>query len=60
MPDYRYFCENCGNSFEINCKMSEVKETVKCEKCNQLAKRDISDFGTSSFWKCGGAFGKSE
>lgn len=44
MPTYCYSCENCGNSFEHTCSMSQMTKTRKCPSCGKRAYHDfVSD-----------------
>lgn len=42
MPIYDYRCEECQCTFEAVRKLSENSSTVPCQKCDGLAKKQIS------------------
>jgi|YelNatPaOPRAMG01_1025707.scaffolds.fasta_scaffold26639_2 putative FmdB family regulatory protein len=33
MPTYEYRCADCGERFEITCRMSEREQLAVCPKC---------------------------
>lgn len=42
MPLYDYQCQECQHQQEEFFKLSDLPETVKCEKCNGEAKKIIT------------------
>ncbi|MBN2333620.1 MAG: zinc ribbon domain-containing protein [Deltaproteobacteria bacterium] len=57
MPTYEYRCRNCGFTFEVSQKMSDVKLTT-CERCEGELERLIS--GGTGFIAGGGTRGTAE
>ena len=47
MPIYEFKCDKCGHVTEQIVPMKDAKEKIKCEKCNEEAKRIISN---TTFW----------
>lgn len=46
MPRYEYICKNCNYKEELDLRVSEVKKTIPCPKCNGPFEKQISK-GTS-------------
>lgn len=42
MPVYEYECQRCGRITENVSRISEMRETVQCDKCSGIARRIIS------------------
>jgi putative FmdB family regulatory protein len=48
MPVYDFVCNNCGNTEEIEMKMSEYNPNHKCKKCQSILSR-VYNFSGISF-----------
>ena len=44
MPIYEYFCKHCRKITENICKVSECKQSIKCE-CGRVAKKVLNRYG---------------
>lgn len=56
MSNYNYICENCGE-ITLDLKLGTATEKETCPNCGKEIIRSYSP--TTSIWKCGGAYGKS-
>ncbi len=46
MPIYEYFCNSCGNKFELLIKSEEKTTTPECTKCSSNeTEKSLSLFG---------------
>lgn len=43
MPTYEYECRACGQEFERDFSMSDMKPQVRCPACGKMAKRAIKN-----------------
>lgn len=41
MPRYDYVCDACGNEFEREFSMADMKHKLKCPSCGKMARRAI-------------------
>jgi len=59
MPYYEYKCtsKQCNKETTINCKMSEMSPTIKCE-CGEIMTRKIENLVAGYQFNCSGAYGK--
>ena len=48
MPIYEYYCTGCGIDFEVMRSVSQSDEAANCEKCGNLAERQLSNFAFKS------------
>jgi len=49
MPIYEYYCEKCGEKFELLRSMVDSDKDTKCPKCGEKsAKKIFSTFGVMS------------
>ncbi len=48
MPVYEYCCAGCGSKFELLRPMSQVNEEAPCPRCNNGARRVLSNFAAFS------------
>jgi putative FmdB family regulatory protein len=46
MATYEFKCKNCGEDFEVVCRMSEREEKAVCPKCQS---REVESVLTASF-----------
>lgn len=59
MPEYNYICENCGNKFMVERKISEYQSKEICPYCQKEAIRDMKvNYYSDYVVKCGGFYGK--
>lgn len=53
MPMYDYRCEHCSETF-TELTRYEQRDEVKCPRCGEVAKRQLSAFSTAGAGSVGG------
>jgi putative FmdB family regulatory protein len=48
VPIYEYFCSRCKIEFELMRPFSEFDKPAKCHKCNVVAQKLVSSFGSKT------------
>lgn len=56
---YKFKCEYCNTTEDVEMRMSEYTDEQYCPICNNKMVRDISSYTTAgAIWKTSGAYGK--